>query len=184
MLTVSRPLLAPNRPSHFPSTLNFSELSPLFTAFSETSQEFVRTSSLTALFSVSPIYNFVGFLTLEKIIPAFSTTSQKHPGVHPPPFPKSGNPNWNGGAAHRLHCPALPSRVIMSGASERLRGRTRTCIHRAQPGMAVPLKSGHGKPRPYGSRCKGRPEIAECHLEGGATETAGLKPGTTRGKGE
>src|SRR5229473_2941791 len=83
VLTVSWPLLAPNRPSHFPSTPNFPELSLLFTAFSETSQRFARTPSLTPLFSVSEVHGFVNLWHLAKIYPVFATTSQKEGGYTP-----------------------------------------------------------------------------------------------------
>src|SRR5882724_8472898 len=88
--------MAPNRPSHFPSTPNFSELSLLFTAFSETSQKFARTPSLTPLFSISQVHGFVNFWQPAKIYPVFATTSQNTPGVPPLPPKNPGVPDGCG----------------------------------------------------------------------------------------
>src|SRR5205814_10063203 len=76
VFTDGRPLLARNHPSHFPSILNFSELSPFFAASSETSQKSRESNLVSAFFSIKPFPSFALFFTLDEISPVVATLTQ------------------------------------------------------------------------------------------------------------
>src|ERR1051326_3770118 len=88
VFTASRPLLAPIRPSHIHPIPILSEPSPLFAAYSKTSQKSGSANRLTPFFSISPLPILCSFLTLKEINLAFTSTS-KNMGWVPPLPPES-----------------------------------------------------------------------------------------------
>ncbi len=80
VLTVSRPLLAPNRPSHTLSIPIRPELSPLFAASSKTSQKCAKSDLVTSFSSTKPFRSFALFFTLAEISLVFATLTKKQGG--------------------------------------------------------------------------------------------------------
>ena len=152
VLTVSRPLLAPNRLSHFPSAPHFSELSPVFAATSETSKKHTKSDLLTPFFSSSLVHIFSIFSLLKKQTSHLQRL-HKIGGRVPPCAQNWAFPFWNPRsrtcAAVPLSPPALlclrPSVAQASGcvATRTDRGGAYTA-HRLKP---VPLSEWRAERR-------------------------------------
>src|SRR5579863_10252884 len=83
VLTISRPLLAPHRPSHFGSAPNLSELSPVFATLTRTPQNSEKSDPLTPSFSTNRPHSSPVFFTLKTLSPVFATFTKPPRGTPP-----------------------------------------------------------------------------------------------------
>jgi hypothetical protein len=99
----SRPLLAPNRPSHIPSAPNFPELSPLLATHTRTSHKSELLAPLTPFFSPKPFHSVATLFTLKPVSPVFATLTKSTPGYTPHPT-KVPFPIWNSSRSFHAAC--------------------------------------------------------------------------------